>query len=195
MREMHDVRFAVLGASGGNSPQATGKVEFVPGQSRHLFSALTRQRQKFHNASIGTIDLTGRSYDPSKFLVAEHTVTRLLPCRCRDSFSWRSVRNSASDTPSEEGLQHFDELIGSCRRARPTPQSMTALVDLMSCCPSSPPAQPESRLTASGHMFTMKSSTRLPVAPREPAASLSRDPALQCGRRISSRPLHEPGAE
>src|SRR5262245_49922240 len=117
MREMHDVRLAILGARGGNGPQAMGKVEFVPGQLRHLFSALTCQRQKFHKASIATIDLKGRYYDPRQLLVAEHTVTRLLPCRCRDSFSWRSVQNSASDTPSKEGLHHFEELIGSCRCA------------------------------------------------------------------------------
>ena len=68
----------------GSSPDATGKVELVPGQLRDLFSALTGQSQKFDDASIRTIDLSGRSYDPSKFLVTEHPVTRDLPCWCRE---------------------------------------------------------------------------------------------------------------
>ena len=96
----------------GSSTGTTGKVDLVPGQLRHFFSALARQCQEFHDASIGATDLTGRSYDPRKFLVTEHTVTRFLPCRCRDFFGWRSVQNSAADTPSEEGLDHFEQLVG-----------------------------------------------------------------------------------
>ena len=70
---------AVLGARRWKRPGLTYKVDLIPDELRDFFTALTGQSQKFDDASIGSVDLPGNSYDVGKLIVIEHAVTRCLP--------------------------------------------------------------------------------------------------------------------
>src|SRR5262245_31510224 len=51
LRDVDDVRLAVLGARGRKRPGLAGKVDLVPGQSSDFFAPLPGQCQQFDNTT------------------------------------------------------------------------------------------------------------------------------------------------
>src|SRR6476659_5897049 len=95
---------AVFGARRWKRPGLTLKVDLIPGQLRDFFTALAGEGQKFDDASIGSVDLSGNPYDTGKLIVIEQAVARCLARWSRQSCGWRDVQDGAPHAPSEESL-------------------------------------------------------------------------------------------
>jgi hypothetical protein len=75
VRQVHDVRLAVLRSCSGNGPNPLLEVELVPGHLSDFLPPLRREREKLDNAAVRTPDLPGCLDHPTELFVAQHAVT------------------------------------------------------------------------------------------------------------------------
>src|SRR5258708_26064894 len=75
LRQVNDVRLAVLGPGLGQGPNLTFEVKFVRGALGNLFAALPSQSEELDDSAVWPPEFPGSDDHPSKLIVTKHPVS------------------------------------------------------------------------------------------------------------------------